>query len=203
MEDTLTAARKAFDNAFGVSNEIEWCSGIREPTAAIREHLMAADLVITSSSTGDTCVSPDSSELAVQSGAPVLRLSQTAVSCHFPKVLVAWKDCPQARRALHDALPLLKRAEGVVVVGVGDEVSIDGLEAVAAHLCHHKVNASPRHIPRSQESVCADLTSQAVHEGARLIVAGLYSRGSLTERVLGGVARDMLKNKDISWFLAH
>ncbi len=91
----------------------------------------------------------------------------------------------------------------VAVVGVGDEVSVDRLEAVATHLCHHKVRANPRHIPRSEDSVCVDLVSQAAHEGATLIAAGIYSRGSLAERILGGVTRDMLKNTNISWFLAH
>jgi len=203
MEDALTATRKSFDKVFGNSNEVAWHSGLMEPIAALRDHLMAADLLITSSSEGDTCVSPDSAELALRSGAPVLRLGQAAVSCRFPKVLVGWKDCAQARRAMHGALPLLKRAESIEVVGVGNEVSIDRLEAVATHLRRHQVKARPCHIPRSEDDVCADLVNHAMNEGATLIIAGVYSRGSLTERVLGGVTRDMLKSTDISWFLAH
>lgn len=48
-----------------------------------------------------------------------------------------------------------------------------------------------------------DLLGQAEREGANLIVAGVYSHGALTERVLGGVTREMLKSTDMSWFLAH
>lgn len=116
---------------------------------------------------------------------------------------MAGKDCSQARRALHDALPLLERAESVAVVGVGDEVSADRLDAVAEHLRRHKVKARHWHLPRSQDDVCADLLGQAEREGANLIVAGVYSHGALTERVLGGVTREMLKSTDMSWFLAH
>lgn len=204
MEDALAAARSAFDKAFGANPKgVEWCSGIGEPTEAMREHLLAADLLITSSSETEAYVLPDPADLALRSGTPVLRLGRQIANTRFPNVLVAWKDCSQARRALHDALPLLKRAENVAVVGVGDEVSADRLEAVAEHLHRHQVNARHRHLPPSQEDVCADLLGQAERVGANLIVAGVYSHGPLIERVLGGVTREILKSTDMSWFLAH
>lgn len=204
MEDALAAARSAFDKVFGANPKgVEWCSGIREPTKAVRDHLLATDLLITSSSEADACVLPDPADLALRSGTPVLRLGRKTASTCFPNVLVAWKDCSQARRALHDALPLLERAQSVAVVGVGDEVSADRLEAVAEHLRRHKVKARYWHLPRSQDDVCADLLGQAEREGANLIVAGVYSHGALTERVLGGVTREMLKSTEMSWFLAH
>lgn len=204
MEDALAAARDAFEKAFGANPKgVEWCSGIGEPTKAMRDHLFTADLLITSSADAEACVLPDPADLALRSGAPVLRLGRGLENGRFPNVLVAWKDCSQARRALHDALPLLERAESVTVIGVGDEVSAGRLEAVAGHLRRHKVKARHLHIPRSQEDVCADLLAQADREGADLVVAGVYSHGALTERVLGGVTREILRNSDMSWFLAH
>ena len=74
---------------------------------------------------------------------------------------------------------------------------------MAEHLRRHKVKARYWHLPRSQDDVCADLLGQAEREGANLIVAGVYSHGALTERVLGGVTREMLKSTEMSWFLAH
>lgn len=204
MEQALAAARNSFDKVFGPNpKEVEWYSGIGEPAGAMRDRLLAADLLITSSSEAEACVLPDPADLAFGSGTPVLRLGRQAADGHFPKVLVAWKDCSQARRALHDALPLLERAESVAVVGVGDEVSSDRLAAVAEHLCRHKVNACHWHISRSADDVCADLLGKAEREGANLIVAGVYSHGPLTERILGGVTREILKSTDMSWFLAH
>lgn len=204
MEDALASVRGAFDRVFGANPEgVEWCSGINEPTGALHDHLLTADLLITSSAEADACVLPDPADLALRSGTPVLRLGRQAVNGSFPHVLVAWKDCSQARRALHDALPMLERAESVAVVGVGDEVSADGLEAVARHLHRHRVKARYRHLPRSQGDVCADLLDQAERESVNLIVAGVYSHGPLVERVLGGVTREILKSRDVSWFLAH
>ena len=203
MEDALAAARGTFDEVFGANAKgVEWCSGIGEPTEAMRDHLLTADLLVTSSAEADACVLPDPANLALHSGTPVLRLGRQAPNGHFPNVLVAWKDCSQARRALHDALPLLERAESVAVVGVGDEVSADRLESVVEHVRRHKVKAHHWHISRSQEDVCADLLRLAEREGANLIVAGVYSHGPLTERVFGGVTREILKRTGMSWFLA-
>lgn len=169
----------------------------------MRDHLLAADLLITNSSEAGACVLPDPADLAIRTGTPVLRLGRQAGQTRLANVLVAWKDCAQARRAVHDALPLLERAGNVTVVGVGDEVSADRLEAVAGHLRRHKVKAGHRHVSRSPDDVCADLLAQAAREGANLIVSGAYSHGPLTERLLGGVTRDILESTDMSWFLAH
>ena len=38
---------------------------------------------------------------------------------------------------------------------------------------------------------------------SRTLVAGVYSHGTLTERVLGGATWEMLKSTDMSWFMAH
>lgn len=204
MEDALGTTRSAFDSVFAATPlEVEWCSGILEPAAALRDHLLAADLLITSASEDKACVSPDAAELALRSGTPVLRLGRNLAACRFPKVVVAWKDCSQARRAVHDALPILKRADSVTIVGVGDEVSIDRLEAVDEHLRRHEVTTGHLHVPRSQGDICADLLTQAQREGAGLIVAGVYSRGPFAERVLGGVTREMLRSTETSWFMAH
>ena len=203
MEDALTAARNAFDNVFGADRKgVGWCSGIGDPNKAMRDHLLTADLLITSSSDADACVLPNPAELAIRSGAPVLRLGRQSLK-GFGHVLVAWKASPQARRAVHDALPLLQRAERVTTVGVGDGVFADRLEAVAEHLRRHKVKACHRHISRSEEAVCADLLTLAEREGANLIVAGISYHSLLTERMLGSVTREILKSRDMTWFLAQ
>lgn len=77
MEDALAAARSAFDKVFGAdAGEVEWCSGISESTEKMRDHLLAADLLITSSSEESDCVLPDPADLALRSGTPILRLGK-------------------------------------------------------------------------------------------------------------------------------
>lgn len=203
MQDALDSTRDAFDQVFASKPiDVEWCSGIGDPAVALSAHLLTADLLITSAAEGQGCVSPDPAALASGSGTPILRLG-TAATGRFSKVLVAWKDCPQARRALHDALPILKRADKVTIVGVGDEISAVRLEAVSEHLRRHNVTTSHLHLSHSEQDVGADLIGHAQRDNADLIVAGVYSRSPLAERVLGGVTRELLKTADLSWFMAH
>lgn len=203
MEEAIRGTRSAFDTVFsGAAVEAEWCSGIIEPTAALREHLLTADLLIASAHDKGACVSPDAAELVLASGTPVLRLGKSVTTYGFPRVIVAWKDTAQARRAAHDALPFLQHAESVIVVGVGDEVSSDRLEAVARHLRRHEVAAKHVHVPQ-RGNIATDLLDQAEREEATLIVAGVYSRTPFAERVLGGVTAELIKNTDTSWFMGH
>lgn len=204
MQAALDCSRDAFDQVFSdTSIDVEWCAGIGDPALALRDHLLTADLLITDASEGHDCVVAEPAALALDSGTPVLRLGEVVATDRFRNVMVAWKDCPQARRALHDALPILKRADKVTVVGVGDEISAVRLEAVAEHLGRHGVTASHLHLSHSEQDIGADLTCHAQREEADLIVAGAYSRGPIAERILGGVTRELLKTADLSWFMAH
>lgn len=203
MEEALRGTRSAFDAVLsGTAVEAEWCSAIIEPSVALREHLFTADLLITSAHDEGNCVSPDAAELALASGTPVLRLGKSVTTYRFPKIIIAWKDSSQARRAAHDALPFLQRADSVTVVGVGDEVSSDRLEAVARHLRRHDVAVKHVHVPY-RGNTAIDLLDQAERDEATLIVAGVYSRTPFAERVLGGVTAELIKSTDISWFMGH
>ena len=204
MVEALGVARSVFDDVFrGSAVPPDWYSEVTEPTAALFEHLFSADLLITSAVEGQDTVSPDVAHLAMRSGVPILRLGKNAETCRFPSALVAWKDSAQARRAVHDAMPILQRTERVTIVGVGHEVAIERLEMVANHLRRHGVTAEHLHIPHTHSGIGDDLLAEARRVDASLIIAGVYSRGSVRERVLGGVTRDLLHSPEISWFLAH
>lgn len=204
MEEALAMSRSQFEKVFGAGGDkAEWRAEISEPSAALHAQLLTADLLITDSSEEDTCVLPNPARAALDTGIPVLRLGQGTVQNDLSRVVVAWKDSPQARRAVHAALPILAKADRVAVVGVGDDVAEDRLEAVAAHLRCHEVKAHHCHVPVVDGDVFCALVGQAQHEEAGLMVTGLYSRGLLTERIFGGVTADLLKNAGISWFAAH
>jgi nucleotide-binding universal stress UspA family protein len=204
MDDALAVSRSEFEKVFGAGDDMaEWRAEISEPSAAMHAQLLTADLMITDSSEEDTCVPPNPARAALDAGIPVLRLGQNPVPNELSRVVVAWKDSPQARRAVHAALPILAKADRVAVVGVGDDVAEDRLEAVTAHLRCHEVKAHHRHVPATGGDVFWALIGQAQHEEAGLMVTGLYSRGLLTEKIFGGVTADLLKNAGVSWFAAH
>ncbi|CAM3064847.1 universal stress protein [Brevundimonas diminuta] len=205
MDAALAAAHGAFLQVFGSgSKSAEWVSGVAEPSRPLRDHLLTADLLVTSSASPVDCLLPNAGELAIHGGGPVLRFGQGAKGPGFSNAVIGWKDAPQARRALHDALPLLRRAQVVTVIGVGDEVDLGALEDVAAHLKRHDVTAAVNHIPASAGSTgAADLLAEARRLGADLIVTGAFGRGPLAQHVWGGMTSGLQTDVELSWLMSH
>ena len=205
MDAALAGAHDAFLRVFGSgSKAAAWVSGLAEPAPLLRQHLLAADLLVTSSPPPTACVLANPGELAIHGGGPVLRLGQNVAGRSFANAVIGWKDAPQARRALHDALPLLRRARTVTVVGVGDEVEQDRLEEVAAHLKRHEVTTAVSHIPATVGTAgAADLLAEARRLGADLIVTGAFGRGPLAQRLWGGMTSGLQQDADLSWLMSH
>jgi len=182
---------------------LDWCSGISDPNLILNEHLLTADLAILGASAGGSFATVDPTELAARSGAPVLQIGSRRPRVPFRHVQVAWKDSREARRSVHEALPLLRRAERVVVLGVGDEVASERLAQVAEHLGRHQVAATHLHLSKSSAGVCAQILQRAETEGCDLLVSGAYSRPRYSERVFGGVTRELVRGLPMAWLLAH
>ena len=181
----------------------DWCSGISDPNLILNEHLLAADLAILGASAGGQFATVDPTELSARSGAPVLQIGLVRPRPPFRHALVAWKDGREARRSVHEALPLLRRAERVVVLGVGDEARSERLAQVARHLARHQVAATHLHLSKSAAGVCAQILQHAETEGCDLLVSGAYSRPRYSERVFGGVTRELVRGLPMAWLLAH
>ncbi|HEY1072049.1 universal stress protein [Brevundimonas sp.] len=205
MDAALASAHDAFLRVFGAgSKAAAWLSGMAEPAPLLGHHLLTADLLVTSSPPPTDCLLAAPGELAIHGGGPVLRLGQADASGGFSNAVIGWKDAPQARRALHDALPLLKRAQTVTVVGVGDEVDPDRLGNVAAHLKRHAVTAAVRHVPATSGATGAqDLLAEARRLHADLIVTGAFGRGTLAQRLWGGMTSGLQNDPDLSWLMSH
>jgi nucleotide-binding universal stress UspA family protein len=137
----------------------------------------------------------DPAELVLAAGRPMLLVPPEAKDLVGARALVAWKDRREARRAVADALPLLQRAERVLVVEAGEasarERQSSGSADVAAWLCRHGVTARGI-VTDDTAGVAVQLDRIAEEEGADLIVAGAYGHGRFREWALGGVTRDLL-----------
>ena len=109
------------------------------------------------------------------------------------------------QRALSDALPLLKQASKVIVLGVdtGDGKHIPGAD-VSAHLARHGVSAEARHIVSSSDLSAGDaLLSEISDLGAGLLVMGGYGHHRMRELLLGGVTRDILRQMTVPVLMSH
>lgn len=190
---------------------VEWRSA--EVFAYLGDYLAhearCADLVLTAANTGDLFDSSravDTGELILQIGRPVLIVPAAATTLALDHVLIGWKDTREARRAITDALPLLKRATRVSVAAIAakDDLPAAGrqVEDVVAWLRHHAIESTGS----AQLSTGDDATAlYAIGQdgGIDVVVAGAYGHSRLREWVLGGVTRDLLLSTNRCALVSH
>ena len=147
--------------------------------------------------------------ILMQAGRPLLLVPHSG---DFPVVgqnaLIAWKETRESARAVGDALPLLKRAEKVVVMPVaspGDSFSGDAQSCagIVAWLAQHGIAAKVRAEVADDIDVGNLLLSRASDLATDLLVMGAYSRARLAERVAGGVTRVILESMTVPVLMSH
>ncbi|MCC5980674.1 MAG: universal stress protein [Oceanicaulis sp.] len=184
-------------------DKASWRSALTAPAPYLAENARAADMLIVSSRADSDfpVIGVDPSDVIMAAGRPVLAVPRGKGDMDFSTVLVAWKDTPQARRAVAAALPVLASAKRVVVTGVGDETAGEALEEVAVWLASHGVKAETVHV--KEKNAGKAIIKAAELQGAGLIVAGAYGRSRLREFILGGVTRDLLFKSKIPCLFSH
>jgi nucleotide-binding universal stress UspA family protein len=198
MEEAFRAAMK------GRAKDVEWRSSLEIPARYVAREARAADALITAGD-GDAIVDPFAvagpSDLVMQVGRPLLVVPPDVRWLDLRSALVAWKDCPEARRAIADAVPLLRKAGEVVVAAVA-EVEAEGnraelssqLEDVVAWLARHGIRATGQ-VPERSGNVGIQLDRIASNIGAGVVVAGAYGHSRFREWVLGGVSRYLVSQE--------
>jgi nucleotide-binding universal stress UspA family protein len=190
----------------------EWRSAMDFPSRFILAQARCADLVVSggqSPAFSDAFALASPKDLVMQAGRPLLVVPDRVNWLDLRSVLVAWKDTPEARRAVADALPLLRKARDVAIVEIpeqGDDRSaaMAGVADVAAWLARHGVTATAR-VPEAvgNKSAAMQLEKIAGDVGAGLIVAGAYGHSRFRELILGGVTEYLVTRSARSVLLSH
>ena len=127
IEQKIAESEALFHVVFkGFSKTIEWRSNItREPMAGyIVAEACSADIIVTGVSPSDFYEGPNAvnaGEIIMQAGRPVIVVPNAIKNLNLENILIGWKDTREARRAIVDALPLLKIAKKVTLVEITDE----------------------------------------------------------------------------------
>ena len=139
-------------------------------------------------------------------GGPVLVWPYAgSFSVNAETVMLAWNSTREAKRALSDALPLMRQASKVIVLGIdtGDGKHIPGAD-VSTYLARHGVSAEARHTVSSSDLGASDaLLSEISDHGAGLLVMGGYGHHRMREVLLGGVTRDILRQMTVPVLMSH
>ena len=124
------------------------------------------------------------------------------------RVLVGWNASRAASRALHDALPLIAKAETATVFlanpkrglgGHGEEPGAD----IARHLARHGMKVEVAMAIADDVPDSALLLNHASDMGADLLVMGAYGHSRLREFILGGMTRSLLREMTVPVLLSH
>jgi nucleotide-binding universal stress UspA family protein len=146
-------------------------------------------------------MSVDGGDLVMDAGRPVLFVPPSVNHLSAKRVVVAWKDTREARRAVWDSMPFLKRAAEVSVVAIDSEDA--GARDVAAYLGCHGVLATVLTRPETEIAAAVKIIHIAQQEGADLIVCGAYGHSRAREWAFGGVTRDLLDGSPLCCLMAH
>ncbi len=182
---------------------VEWRSALELPAAYVARQARAADVVVSgqgSRELSDPFSQADADDLVMRAGRPLLIVPPSATWLDLRSCLIAWKDRPEARRAVADALPLLRRAKDVTIVEVpehdgGRSAAQASVRDVAAWLARHGISATEV-VPERIGHATEQLDRIAATAGAGLLIAGAYGHSRLREWVLGGVTRHLLGRFD-------
>ena len=208
----LKAAEAEFRGALeGRVAFVEWRSAQLYAYLAgyLADEARCADLVLTGLASGDfldASRNVNTGELIMLAGRPVLIVPAAASTLKLDRVLVGWKDTREARRAVADALPLLKLATQVKVVEIAREEDLAAagqhVADVVAWLKRHRIEAEGKALLSTGDDATA-LYASGQDQGADVVVAGAYGHSRLREWALGGVTRDLLLSANRCSFLSH
>ena len=212
FRERAAALEAEFRTALSMVSNLRWRTQMTAgPTSQyVANEARAADLLVAAVEPGERMFSSSSeievTDLLIRGGRPILMAPAGAAGLKLARTLVCWKDSREARRAVADALPILKASQAVDVVEfVGDheiEPARSRLADIGDWLAGHGVEASCVATPLSGAE-SAHLAAIANDLEADLIVAGAFGHSRLREWAFGGVTRDLLVRAERCTLVSH
>jgi nucleotide-binding universal stress UspA family protein len=146
-------------------------------------------------------------DLIMRTGKPVLVIPYIGCQATLGQsILVAWDHSREASRAVHDAIPLLQKAESVNIVSVvkKDQKQHEIATAdLAEHLARHNINVVAQDMVKNEVPVAETLLSRISDTGADMLVMGAYGHSRLREYTFGGVTRTLLNSMTVPVLMTH
>jgi len=203
--EDIAAVEATFRGIAGPHRTVDWRHALTFPSDFAAEQARAADLVVVGRAAGaepPNLMSVNPGDFVMAAGRPMLLVPPGVDHLSAQNIVVCWADRREARRAITDSLPFLKRATEVSVVSIAADEP--GAKDVGEYLRGHGVAASSyaRPIPASA-SVADELIHVAQQQGADLIVCGAYGHSRAREWAFGGVTRDLLHHSPLCCLMSH
>ncbi len=204
-ETRFRSALKDFGGA------LQWRSAAAYAPDFLAAEARAADLVVVGRAEHEAPFGPgqplDIGDTVMRAGRPVFVVPPRCTSLALDRILIAWKDTAESRRAITAALPLLRKANELTIVEIVAEprqraAAQTRLADVARWLARHKIAAAARVEPSAGDPG-SQLDAMASEARIDVIVAGAYGHARLREWIFGGVTRHLLHQSSACTLLVH
>ena len=188
--------------------QVEWRTALELPYELVAREARAADLIIVGARhTGsNVCDLVEPGVILFRAGRPLLVAPNVVTPPQLRRIVVAWKETRECRRAVRDALPFLQLAKEVLILGIDEgqpETAKAHLSDVAAYVCRNGVAATREVWRQPRGPVAAEILHVVREEDADLIVAGGYGHTRLGEWIFGGVTHELLTSSPVCCMLSH
>ena len=162
------------------------------------DHLRVADLgILTAGEVSGTGHRILQDAAIFDSGRPLLLLPQSRPLPSPPtRIVIAWDATPAAVRAVHAALPLIRRAAETLVVTVRDDEDMrPGQSGIGLTHLISRHGGAGRFVAlqRDRAGVMETVLGAARDAGAEMLVMGALRHSALRNLVVGSATRDLLE----------
>lgn len=148
-------------------------------------------------------------DLLVTAGHPILVVpAGCSTNADLRRVAIAWNGSREAMRAVHAALPLLRRANQVVLLKSTDEPSLEVRTwhpplSIERYFETQELQVVIKPVHAAAEEAGSVLLQEAAGVNADLLVMGAYGHRRLSEWILGGATRHVLEHARLPVFMRH
>jgi len=193
---------------------VSWRSPSGSLNSSIADEALYCDLLVLGQPNPKDPLSIDeenTGEVLMSSGYPCLLVPynyESSATRFNESPLIAWDGSREASRAVHNALPLLKKAGDATVLILESEkldmTHSDSIEEmIAEHLGRHGINIKVDIPQGSLQSPGETLLNYADAHNHDLIVMGAYGYARWHKIVLGSATQTILENTKVPVFMSH
>jgi nucleotide-binding universal stress UspA family protein len=140
-----------------------------------------------------------------ESGRPILIAPPVAPATLGRRIMIAWNGSTETARATAFAMPLLARAEHVVVLTAeGGTVPGPTGEALARSLAAHGLSVEARTVPGGHVRGGGEaILAQAAASECDLLIKGAYTQSRIRQMIFGGATSHILAEATLPVLMAH
>jgi len=122
--------------------------------------------------------------------------------------MISYDGTPASARAIHDAIPLLKRAKETTVLIVESQKQKESksdvqTDELTKHLGHHGISIEVSRVTPGDALVSTVIQNEIVDRSIDFVVIGGYGTPSLRQKIFGSVTRKLLESMIVPVLMAH